>query len=159
MNFPISNSAWTYYTSGNKFPTQEVHQRIQSFLEDFHFAQDELRKVLSYFSFPEVLPSECDQARDVLKKLQISANSLVHFLASAERLPDSIASERYDMLFHLYAIEQLTQQTLPLTSSFRSICLESSSSKRIRLQQQLSKYLGDIVEVSQNIEIASKSIL
>ena len=103
-------------------------------------------------------PVECD---DIMLKLRTLLNSVRNFeelLKDNAKLPYGEASKRYKIFVSLNYTEEHIKQVIPLLSSFRSVCLESST-ETYELLEEIRHKVDTLLRISEILEPEAKELL
>lgn len=152
-------SYWPHKGAPQKLSISALDRAATTNINLFNSAHGEFLKVMEAFvGSDSLLPRECDQLIRSIRNLQKAVDQCSSLIDSSTYLPDQIVPRRYGALLPLQHLSDLSEQSLLLIQSYRSLCLEPSA-KTFRLYGQIRKQLERILETSSGLEDAWREML
>jgi hypothetical protein len=140
-------------------PRQSVKRFARQSLNEIQQLQPLLYEIGELFSSqPDIYPKDCDRATKSLQSLNSVIRRFYAPLCDWAYLPDNTLVKKYPTLLCLADVSDRTENLLPLLYEFRNICLEPSR-QTSKLQRQIAKNLGDLLDDLHRFGIESQSLL
>ena len=103
-------------------------------------------------------PMECDDILLSLRVLLDSVRSFEGLLKNNINVPSTVAPKRYKVFVSLNYTEEHIKQVIPLLSSFRSICLESSQ-ETFELLEEIRYKVNLLLRIIETLEPETEELL